>query len=116
MCSRTAGSRGAAGERIAAAHPISLRHELLARNLRHPAAELDIVSQTRTHLVITEVKTSANPTCDLEGRFSFSARARQRLAARELGLRFDKPPRLDLIEVLMNTKTGGFSLKHHLGI
>jgi len=102
---------GAAGELIAAKHLRSLGHEILAQNWRHPSAELDIVSQTTTHLVVTEVKTTSAQNYGLERRFSAYARARQRLAAQELAGRLHKQARLDLIEVRLDLKNARFDLK-----
>ena len=83
----------------------------MAQNWKHPSAELDIVSQTPTHLVVTEVKTSTSQACGLERRFSAYARTRQRLAAQDLAVRLHKQARLDLIEVRLDLKNVRIYLK-----
>ena len=85
----------------------------MAQNWKHPAAELDIVSKTATHLVVTEVKTSWDHTCALESRFGPNARHRQRVAARELAQRFQRRARLDLIEVGLDQKSAMITVKRH---
>jgi putative endonuclease len=113
---RSAKTRGEAGERLAERHLRRLGHEVLARNWRHPAAELDLVSQTATHLVVTEVKTTTGQQRSLRRRFGSYARERQRIAAKALAQRFRKEARLDLMEVHMDPKTARISLTHSLDL
>jgi len=109
-------SIGDAGERIAEKYLRKLGHEILARNLRHPAAELDLVSQTASHLVVTEVKTTLGAYRPQRTRFGSYARERQRIAARALARRLHKKPRMDLIEVNLDRKTARIRLTHRLGL
>ena len=108
-------SIGDAGERIAEKYLRKLG-EILARNLRHPAAELDLVSQTASHLVVTEVKTTLGAYRPQRTRFGSYARERQRIAARALARRLHKKPRMDLIEVNLDRKTARIRLTHRLGL
>lgn len=113
---RSARLRGQAGERVAEQHLQKTGHQILARNLAHPAAELDIVSQTSTHLVVTEVKTSLSEHRPLRVRFGPYAMLRQRIAARALGRRLHKRPRIDLIEVHLPPGSQRIRVKHWQGL
>ena len=91
--------RGRAGERLAALHLRRLGHLVLARNLRHPRGELDLVTRAGAELVVVEVKTGLSAKAPHARRFSHAARRRRRLAAVELARRLGLSPRLDLVEV-----------------
>jgi putative endonuclease len=113
LCITTSSAlRGRAGERLAARHLRRAGHLLLARNLRHPRGELDLVTRVGPHLVVVEVKTGLTSRAPLSARFSPSARLRRRLAAAELARRWDLSPRLDLVEVLLS-EGGRVTRIHH---
>ena len=105
--------RGRAGERLAARHLCRLGHRLLARNLLHPRAELDLVTKEGAHLVVVEVKTGFTSKLPHSARFSTEARRRRRLAAAELARRWGLSPRLDLVEVHL-TRRGRLALIRHI--
>ncbi len=107
------GLRGRAGERLAARHMRRSGHRILARNLRHPRGELDLVTRTGAHLVVVEVKTGKVSKAAHSTRFSSSARRRRRHAAAELAPRWGLTPRLDLVEVHL-TPGGRVSKIRHL--
>lgn len=112
----TSALRGRAGERLAARHLRRRGHHILARNLRHPLSELDLVSATATHLVITEVKTGRPSQRPLAANFSYEARSRQRRAAADLAHRHGLKPRLDLIEVRLHPSGSPPTLHHQSDI
>ena len=91
-------------------------HRIISRNLFHPAAELDLISLTPTHLVVTEVKTGFCGEAELERRFPHTARDRQRMAARALARRFQRAPRLDLIMVRIESNPARIRLSHRVGV
>ena len=91
-------------------------HRIISRNLFHPAAELDIVSLTSTHLVVTEVKTGFCSEAELERRFPHTARGRQRMAARGLARRFQRAPRLDLIMVRVEPNSARIRLSRRIDV
>ena len=103
---------GRAGERLAARHLRHGGHKILAKKLRHPAAELDLVTATRTHLVVVEVKTGRAGREPLSARFTTRAKARQRLAAADLARRYGLQPRLDLIEIHLKAAGEPPTLRH----
>jgi len=108
--------RGRAGERLAARYLRRLGHRILARNLRHPRGELDLVTRTRTHLVLVEVKTGIPGMLPLSKRFTPNARARRRLAAAELARRYGLLPRLDLVEVRLSRDCVAPRMRHLTGL
>ncbi|MCH2103043.1 MAG: YraN family protein [Planctomycetes bacterium] len=91
--------RGRAGERLAAHHLQRQGHRLLARNLRHPRGELDLLTRTATHLVVVEVKARGASALPPVRHFPEEARRRRRLAAAELARRWGLKPRLDLFSI-----------------
>jgi len=105
--------RGRAGERIAALHLGRLGHRVLARNLRHPRGELDLVTRAGAQLVVVEVKTGLSTKAPHSRRFSHTARQRRRLAAAELARSLGLSPRLDLVEVHLKNP-GLISLIRHV--
>lgn len=107
---------GRAGERLAERHLRRSGHRLLDRNLRHPVAELDLVTATSTHLVLVEVKTGHPGRLPLSARFTARARARHRLAAADLARRHGLLPRMDLIEVRLPHRGARVELRHFRGL
>lgn len=113
LCVATKSSqRGRAGERLAALHLRRLGHLILARNLRHPRGELDLVTRAGAQLVVVEVKTSLSAKAPHSKRFSHTARRRRRLAAVELGRRLGLSPRLDLVEVHLKSPGRLAQIRH----
>ena len=55
------GATGRLGERAAAAHLQRLGYELLGRNLRTGAGEIDVIAADRATIVFVEVKTTVAP-------------------------------------------------------
>jgi len=104
--------RGRAGEHLAARYLRRLGHRLLARNLRHPRAELDIVTKAGAHLVVVEVKTGFTSKRPHSARFGPDARRRRRLAAAELARRWGLSPRLDLVEVHLTRRGRLVKIRH----
>jgi len=111
--SSTSSQRGRAGERLAARHLCRRGHRLLARNLRHPLGELDLVTKEGAKLVVVEVKTGRTGRTPHSARFAPEARRRRRLAAADMARRWGLEARLDLVEVHL-TRRGHLALIRHI--
>ena len=110
---KTNSLRGRAGERLAARHLCRRGHRLLARNLRHPCGELDLVTRVGAKLVVVEVKTGGIGWRPHSARFTPEARRRRRLAAADIARRWGLEARLDLVEVHL-TRRGHLALIRHI--
>lgn len=90
---------GRAGERLAVKALKRAGYRVLARNVRTPRGEVDVLAVERDHLVVVEVKTRSTdtglpPGCRLRGRqqrrlLAAGAWLARKNAGRRLPLRFD---------------------------
>lgn len=121
---------GWVGEELVARYLRALRWRVLARRIRTPFGEVDLVASVAGELVCVEVKTArlaslprgeraSHPPPRWRPGFRLGARtlARQRRAGRYLAARLTRQPlsggRVDLVEVCLGTGSGAVELRHH---
>jgi len=110
---------GAYGERVALRHLTEQGMQLLDRNWRCEAGELDLVLKDGRTLVVCEVKTRSSNAfgSPLEGVGAEKAQRLRRLAARWVEQRGVHPPeiRIDLVGVL-RPRSGAARVEHVRGV
>lgn len=115
---------GARGEETAATYLLAHRYEILHRNFRCPAGEIDIIARIEGTdgpvLVFVEVKLRIG-TAHGTGAAAVNGPKQRRLVASALHYISAHPPsldepaiRFDVIEIAPDNNNG-FSLNHHIG-
>ncbi|MCR9075465.1 MAG: YraN family protein [bacterium] len=113
------------GERAAARFMRKHGHRVIARNLRLPHGEIDLlcVEKSTGTTVIVEVKArsySAATTRDIDPAASITARKRAKLLSLAKSIKKDarfaaRPIRIDVISVRFEQGKRGASIKHYSG-
>jgi len=96
--------QGEQGERVAEEHLVALGMELVARNLRYPSGEVDLVMRDGNYTVFVEVKRRLGTRYG-SGREAVTLTKRRRICA--VALRYlqtnrllGSPVRFDVVEIL----------------
>ncbi len=104
MCPDERQNLGARGEEVAAGFLARKGLKLVARNLRTPVGEIDLVLRDRRHLVFVEVKTRRGTSFGLPQEAVTTRKQRQILRAAQWYLNDHGPgklqPRFDVVAVI----------------
>ena len=115
---------GVAGERMAEAFLAQQNYRILARNLRLPSGEVDLLCQNKDgRVIVVEVKTSEKRTSTRfrpERRVNAGKRKKLKSLAEEVKKKLpvlkDKSFRFDVIAVELNGNGPGIpAIRHHVG-
>ena len=110
---------GRYGEKVAAQHLLDRGYQVLCRNWRCDAGEIDIVARDGDWLVVCEVKTRRSTRCGLpvEAVDARKVRRLRRLAAAWLSESGLHPPlvRIDVVSVLC-PKAGAAVVEHRQAV
>lgn len=104
---------GEKGEFLAANHLEQIGHEIISKNYRTGKLEIDIISQTKNHIVFTEVKTRSYS--DILNPEQAVTRRKQRQIIKAADFWFkenscDLEARFDIISILITSK--GHTISH----